>query len=189
MRASGRGSSWTLRCYLPTCLHLKPLMMPLEGVISVPSPPTPPPSAGSRVFPCWWRDPLQVKVAPPVLKGNSWSLASVKGEPDTKDASPPPSSSVTLSSPFPRRPPSPIFRRSPQRGRGASAAARGKPASGPLRTSSCGRVHGTVSRRGSPARRGGRPAPSLPHASWEVVSDGPGSNPGLALASQMIPSP
>ena len=138
--------------------------MPLEGVISAPSLSTPPPSAGSRVFPSSWRDPLQVKVDPPVLKGNSSSLASVKGEPDTDDASRPPNSSVTLSSPFPRRPPSPIFCRSPQRGRGASAPARGKPASGPLRTSSCGRVHGTVSRRGSPARCGGRPAPSLPHA-------------------------
>ena len=31
--------------------------------------------------------------------------------------------------------------------------------------------------------------PPLPQASWEVVSDGPGSNSGLALASQMIPSP
>uniref|UniRef100_A0A5F5PRN3 Neurexin-2 n=1 Tax=Equus caballus TaxID=9796 RepID=A0A5F5PRN3_HORSE len=69
----------------------------------------------------------------------------------------------------------------------------GKPAPGPLSASPRGRAHGTVSRRGSPARRGGRPAPSPPHAPAALKPErgrgpgGAGSAGGMAPESRWRP--
>lgn len=73
----------------------------------------------------------------------------------------------------------------PAAGEGRLRRGSGKPALGPLRASL--QAHGTVSRRGSPARCGGRPAPSPPHAPAALKPErgrGPG---GAGAAGGMAP--
>lgn len=156
-RPSGLGYYWTLRCYLP---HL-PTSQTNNTLASATSP---------QMLGPWYSQPrwclllwdlLEVVAAPQVLQRNNWVLAGVKRALDTNGL---PSSEPFINpflSLFPQAS-LPRLLSEPAEGEGRLRRGPGKPAPGLLLASSRGRAHGIVSRRGSPARRGGARPPPRP---------------------------
>lgn len=130
-----------------------------------------------------------------VLKGNRWSPASLRWGARHQRHPLTLNPRVNLSSLFSRRRPSPTFHPSPPRGRGSTTTAAAAAFRGLGYLSPGGWVHGTVSRRGSPAPREGRPAPSPPHAPAALKPErgrgpgGVGAAGGMALGSRWRPPP